>query len=137
MSSTQIWIHTVWVTKQRVPFFDKATLHQICVHLKQKALYLGIQLDYIYGYTNHVHVLLQLRGKQSIADINKQLKGESSRWINAKGLTKEYFQWQSGYYAVSVSPDVVPNVRTYIRNQWEKHQNINLEDELRRMVPEE
>ena len=49
------------------------------------------------------------------------IKGESSFWINKEQLTKEKFEWQDEYFAVSVSESVVDKVRAYIKNQEEHH----------------
>ncbi|MFT6193025.1 MAG: REP element-mobilizing transposase RayT [Polaribacter sp.] len=43
------------------------------------------------------------------------MKGESSFWINQQRLTKEKFQWQTEYFAVSVSESIVEKVRNYIK----------------------
>ena len=45
------------------------------------------------------------------------LKGESSFWINKNKLTKEKFEWQDEYFAVSVSESLIDQVRDYIKNQ--------------------
>ena len=135
MSSTEIWIHTVWVTKQRRPYFDKALLYKLGLYLKKQALFHSIQLDYVNGYKDHLHLLIQLRSTQTMAGVNKQMKGESSRWINTSALTDELFSWRAGYYAASVSPRHVEQVREYIKNQWKKHEHLNLKQELSLLFP--
>jgi len=50
------------------------------------------------------------------------IKGESSNWINKNQLTKEKFEWQDEYFAVSVSESHLEFVREYIKNQEEHHQ---------------
>ncbi len=49
------------------------------------------------------------------------MKGESSFWINQNILTRTKFEWQSDYYAVSVSESHVEAVRKYIWNQEDHH----------------
>jgi len=36
-------------------------------------------------------------------------------WVRDHNLFKEYFHWQDGYAAFSVSPNRVPTIRGYIR----------------------
>ena len=57
-----------------------------------------------------------------LQDVAKNLKGESSRWINENELTKDRFQWQRGYGAFSVSPSLVNAVKEYVANQDMHHQ---------------
>jgi REP element-mobilizing transposase RayT len=47
----------------------------------------GINLDFINGYFDHVHILIALKSVQRISDIVHDIKGESSHWINKTGLT--------------------------------------------------
>ena len=49
------------------------------------------------------------------------IKGESSFWVNQQQLTKEKFEWQDEYFAVSVSESVIGKVRNYIKNQEDHH----------------
>ena len=64
-----------------------------------------------------------------LQDVAKNLKGESSRWINENELTNDRFQWQRGYGAFSVSPSLVNVVKEYVANQDMHHQKQSFMDE--------
>jgi REP element-mobilizing transposase RayT len=66
----------------------------------------------------------------------KDLKGTSSFWINEEKLIKDYFQWQDGYSAFSVSPFMLEKIRKYIVNQEEHHKNIHYNQEINNLVQE-
>jgi putative transposase len=51
----------------------------------------------------------------------KQVKQDSSHWINENKLVKGKFSWQEGYGAFSYSKSQVPRVINYIKNQKEHH----------------
>lgn len=57
------------------------------------------------------------------------IKGESSFWINKNKLTKEKFEWQDEYFAVSVSESILEKVRDYIKNQEEHHRIKTFQEE--------
>ncbi len=59
----------------------------------------------------------------------KNVKGESSHWINQNGFFKTHFFWQIGYGAFSVSESQVKKVKRYIKNQAEHHKSISFKDE--------
>jgi len=67
--------------------------------------------------------------EQNIKKIIQLIKGESSLWINKNQLTKERFEWQDEYFAVSVSESVVDKVRDYIKNQEIHHQKKTFQEE--------
>jgi REP element-mobilizing transposase RayT len=62
-----------------------------------------------------------MRPTQSISDLLKIIKGESSIWISQKGFLKTKFSWQEGYGAFSYAKSQVPHVINYIKNQKEQH----------------
>lgn len=54
------------------------------------------------------------------------IKGESSYWINKnpdlfQNLKGKRFEWQSEFFALSVSESILKRVRNYIKNQENHH----------------
>lgn len=121
MPHVKVWIHFVWTTKNRAQLITDDIRQKVFDHIRENAQAKGIFLDHINGYVEHVHCLISLGTSQTIAEIVKLLKGESSHWINQQKLTKQKFQWQHEYFAVGVSESVVDKVRAYIRAQQEHH----------------
>jgi putative transposase len=62
----------------------------------------GIYIDFINGYTDHVHCFISLGTDQTLEKIMQLIKGESSFWINKNRLGKTKFEWQDEYFAVGV-----------------------------------
>jgi len=129
MPFVKVWIHLVWSTKNREPYLDKSIRQNVFAHIKENARKKDIYIDFINGYTDHVHCLISLGLDQTIAKTVQLLKGESSFWINKQQLTKQHFEWQDEYFAVSVSESVVDRVRDYIRNQEEHHKHKTFQQE--------
>jgi putative transposase len=80
--------------------------------------------------------LISLGGKQNISDIMQKIKGESSFWINKNKLTRQKFEWQDDFYAVSIGMQQLDNLRKYIRNQEKHHQKIIFQEELDSIIEE-
>jgi REP element-mobilizing transposase RayT len=78
--------------------------------------------------------LISLGVDQTIQNILQLLKGESSFWINKNKLTKEKFEWQDEYFAVSVSESMVDKTRDYVKNQEEHHQKKTFQDEYEEFI---
>jgi len=57
----------------------------------------------------------------NVADIVKDIKSISSRFINENKLIKGHFEWQRGYGAFTYNQSMVETVSKYIRNQPEHH----------------
>ncbi len=94
---------------------------KLLAHIKENAKKKDIYIDFINCVENHFHLLISLGAGQSISEISRLLKGESSNWVNKNKLSKINFKWQEEYIAVSVSESQVNKVRNYIKNQEEHH----------------
>ena len=130
MTITKNWIHMVFATKHRKPLLTPAIRREIFQHIYKNGKSNGLEMDFVNGYYDHCHCLFLLPSTITLALAAQHLKGESSHWINQVQLTEEYFEWQDDYYAVSVSPERVTQIRQYILNQEEHHKNLNFENEM-------
>jgi REP element-mobilizing transposase RayT len=83
----------------------------------------------INGTSNHVHILLLLNPLYSISDIIKNIKGESSHWVNQNNFLNLKFSWQIGYGAFSVSESDIDKVSKYIENQHKHHKKMTFMEE--------
>lgn len=134
MPFINVWIHYVWSTKERRPFLVPSIRVSVFSHIRENAHAKGIHLDVINGAVDHAHALISLGADQTIAKIAHLLKGESSHSINAEGLVPGEFCWQSEYYAASVDPVGVNQVRNYIRNQEEHHRRKTFDEEYQEFI---
>jgi len=83
---------------------------------------------------DHLHLFVGLNPKQSVSDLIKAVKGDSSEWINKEKLTNRKFLWQEGYGAFSYSRSQVDSVVKYIANQQDHHKKVSFVDEYRLML---
>lgn len=122
-SLTKIWIHAVFGTKNREPIIPHHLENKIYLHIQEH-----LEKDFdspvraINGMPDHLHILFLLNPNFAVKDILKNIKGESSHWVNQDNLTKTKFAWQTGYGAFSVSESNIEKVQQYIQNQKEHHQ---------------
>ncbi len=77
----------------------------------------------INGMPDHIHLFFGFRPTQSLSELMRIVKGDSSEWVNMNKLTKNRFSWQNGYGAFSYSKSHVENVIRYIKDQ-EKHHAV-------------
>ena len=130
MSFVKVYIHFVWSTKNRVPSLDSPELRQkVWQHIRDNAKTKGIFVDFINGHKEHCHCLISLGFDQTIQKVMQLIKGEFSFWINKGKLTRERFEWQDEYFAVSVSESQLDKVREYIKNQEEHHKKKSFQED--------
>jgi putative transposase len=131
MSCVRIWVHIIFSVKNReLQTLTEAGKKSLITHIKEQCRTKDIYLDRINGYFDHLHILISLGKKQTIADVVQSIKGESSFWANKQVLFPHKLQWQDDYFAVSVSESQAPKVRRYIDNQEEHHTKKTFAEEI-------
>jgi putative transposase len=134
-SLSQIYVHIVFSTKDRRPFLqNRAILDETHNYLGGPFNRLDRPVLLVGGVADHVHILCRLGRTIAIADLVKELKRESSKWIKTKDADLEQFHWQNGYGAFSVSPGHLEALRKYIANQEDHHRKESFQDEFRRLL---
>tara|TARA_R110002020_G_scaffold419404_2_gene628626 strand:+ start:299 stop:817 length:519 start_codon:yes stop_codon:yes gene_type:complete len=81
------------------------------------------------GVSDHVHVLVGFRPSMSISDLIRDVKNNSSNFINKKNFVRGHFDWQDGYGVFSYSHSQIDKVYQYILNQEEHHKKVSFKDE--------
>jgi putative transposase len=119
----------VWGTKNRREFLLGDTRFKVIEHIRSNAKVKGVYIDFINGYTEHIHCLLALNHNQSLSNVIQLIKGESSYWINKNSLLKNKFEWAEEYFGASVSESHLPKVRSYIKNQELHHKTKTWQEE--------
>ncbi|HET7118757.1 MAG TPA: IS200/IS605 family transposase [Hanamia sp.] len=73
------------------------------------------------GMPDHIHAFIGLRPTMKISDLVRDVKNNSSNFINDNKFVKGKFSWQDGYGAFSYSHSHIDKVYKYILNQEEHH----------------
>ncbi len=128
-SLATIAVHIVFSTHGRYPFLKPELRKDLFSNLGAIAENNSSHIYAIGGVEDHVHILCALPRTLTIAKLVESLKRSSSKWIKSKSKDLEFFAWQNGYGAFSVSPTNIPAVREYIHNQEQHHQRSNFKSE--------
>lgn len=83
---------------------------------------------------DHLHLFFGFRPNQSLSDLMRIVKGDSSEWVNKQGFTTSQFRWQEGYGAFSYSRSQIKSVAEYIANQEEHHRKKTFLEEYEQFL---
>jgi putative transposase len=122
-------IHCVFSTKDRAGLISDPP--HLCKYIGGVAREKNIPLIIAGGTNNHIHVLIALPAVIPLSQAVRDLKGNSSRWMNEHGAS---FAWQEGYGAFSVSASNKKTVIEYIANQPRHHEKRSFEEEFRTLL---
>ncbi len=84
----------------------------------------------IYANPDHVHLLIGFNSLNfKIPDLIRDIKSNSSKFINDENWFDGKFNWQEGYGAFSYSRSQIDKVVNYINNQEEYHKKKSFREE--------
>ena len=130
-SLTQIYLHIVFSTKNRQPYFqDVAFASELYAYLAGICKKQDCFPKHVGGHVDHIHLLCSLSRRKMVADLIRELKTGSSTWIKTRRLDWQDFHWQDGYGAFSVSQSQMTKVKEYIDHQNEHHRIRTFQDEF-------
>ena len=81
------------------------------------------------GMRDHIHLFIGLRPSMAISDLVRDIKNNSSNFINEKRWVMGRFSWQEGYGVFSYSHSQIETVYNYILNQEEHHRKKTFREE--------
>jgi len=87
------------------------------------------KLIVINGMSDHVHILIGLKPAMALADLVRDIKADSSDFINRKKWVRGRFSWQEGYGAFSYGHSQLDTIIRYIQNQERHHHRRSFKDE--------
>ena len=126
---SQLYIQVIFAVKGRENLIGKSwkdELHKYIAGIikgkQQKSIIVN-------GMPDHIHAFIGLRPSLAISDLVREMKNNSTNFINEKKLVKGKFSWQEGYGAFSYSHSHIDKVYNYILNQEQHHRKKTFRDE--------
>lgn len=126
---SQIYIQVVFAVKGRENLIGnnwKTELHKYIAGIikgkEQKPIIIN-------GMPDHIHAFIGLKPSMSISDLVRDMKNNSSNFVNDRKLVKGKFLWQAGYGAFSYSHSHIKTVYDYILNQEKHHEKKTFKEE--------
>jgi REP element-mobilizing transposase RayT len=126
---TQILYHLVYGTKNRTSSLDLEKHDQLCKYIAGLLKNKKCVPHKIGGYSDHIHILLNLHPSVALSEIVKDIKLASSDWIKKENLFPDFEGWQDGYGAFTCSWSMKDEVSKYIDNQFEHHKQYSFKEE--------
>jgi putative transposase len=88
---TQLYIHFVFAVKYRASLLSKDWDDRLRSYMTAIIQNHGHKVIAINNMPDHLHLFIGLNPKQSISDLIRTVKSDSSEWINKEKLTRGEF----------------------------------------------
>ena len=78
---------------------------------------------------DHVHILVGITPDIAVSDLVRDIKANSSKFINKQRWIAGRFEWQTGFAAFSYAHSQLDTVARYIQNQETHHSRQTFREE--------
>lgn len=85
------YAHLIWATKERNAFIVPNIENRLHSQMIKKTGDLGCHVYAINGMPDHIHLVMAIPPKISVADVVKALKGSSSHFVNQVLKPPEFY----------------------------------------------
>ncbi|HUL43743.1 MAG TPA: IS200/IS605 family transposase [Bacteroidota bacterium] len=117
---TQIYIHVVFSVQGRQHLISNDHKEELYKYITGIVRNKQQKLIAIGGMSDHLHILVGMKPSTALSDLVRDIKNNSSAFVNEKRWINKKFRWQEGFGAFSYSHSQIEKVVGYIRDQ-EKH----------------
>lgn len=126
---SQIYIQVVFAVKGRENLLQKPWREEAFKYMAGIIKEKSQKSIIVAGVTDHVHLLIGLKPAMALSDLVRDVKNNTTNFINDKKFIKGKFSWQEGYGAFSYSHSQLDTVYQYILNQEEHHKKKTFKEE--------
>ena len=126
---SQIYIQTVFAVSNRQSLIKPEFKEDLYKYITGIVKNQGQKLISINGVEDHVHILIGLKPAMALADLVREIKADSSNFINKQRFVRGRFSWQEGYGAFSYGHSQLDTIIRYIQNQEQHHQRSSFKRE--------
>jgi REP element-mobilizing transposase RayT len=126
---TQIYIHVIFAVRERQSLIDERHNDELQKYITGIVSGQNQKLIAINNMPDHVHMLVGLKPDLSLSELIRDVKANSSRFINERRWCVGKFSWQEGFGAFSYSRSQLTEVIRYIENQQKHHTKKTFREE--------
>lgn len=118
---SQIYIQTVFAVNGRLSLIRAEFKEELYKYITGIVRNNGHKLLSINSMPDHVHILIGLKPATALSDLVRDIKADSSNFVNKKKWVQGKFSWQEGYGAFSYGHSQLDTIIRYIQNQGRHH----------------
>jgi putative transposase len=131
---TRIYLHLVFSPKGReniIPIKHKEELQKYTTGIIQNRKHKLLAINFM---PDHTHIFIGYKPSQPLPDLLRDIKADTSKFINDRKWVPGRFRWQEGYGAFSYGHSQISDVVRYINTQEMHHKKATFKEEYLKLL---
>ena len=124
---TQIYMHVVFSVQGRQNLIRKKHKEELNKYITGIIRNKNQKLIAINCMPDHTHLFIGMKPNIALSDLVRDIKNNSSTFINEKGWLLGKFNWQKGFGGFSYGHSQIDNVAKYVLYQEQHHAKKNIQ----------
>jgi putative transposase len=126
---SQIYIQVVFAVQGRQNLLQKPWSDEVFKYMAGIIKGKNQKPIIINGVSNHVHLFIGLKPAMALSDLVRDVKNNTSNFINDQKYVRRNFSWQEGFGSFSYGHSQIGQVYHYILNQEKHHLQKTFKEE--------
>jgi REP element-mobilizing transposase RayT len=126
---SQIYVHIVFAVNGKTNLLEKEWRNEVFKYIAGIIKGKDQKPIIVNGVADHIHAFVGLKPSKAVSDLVRDIKNNSSNFINEKKLVRGKFSWQEGYGSFSYAQSQVGTVYNYILKQEVHHKKKTFREE--------
>jgi len=126
---SQIYIHAIFAVKGRQNLLHEPWRNEVFRYMAGIVKNKDQKPIIINGVSDHVHLFIGLKPAKCLSDLIRDIKNNTTNFINDQKWITGKFSWQEGYGAFSYAHSQIETVYNYILRQEVHHHKKSFREE--------
>lgn len=126
---SQIYIQAVFAVEGRANLLQRPWREEVFKYMAGIIKGKNQKPIIVNGVANHVHLFIGLKPSMALSDLVRDIKNNTSNFINTQNFIHGKFSWQEGFGSFSYAHSQIEQVYQYILNQEEHHRKKTFKEE--------
>ena len=126
---SQIYIQVVFAVQDRETLLQKPWREEVFKYMGGIVKGKNQKPIIINGVSNHVHLFIGLKPSMALSDLVRDVKNNTTNFINDHKFVRSKFSWQEGFGSFSYAQSQIGQVYQYILNQEKHHHQKTFKEE--------
>ena len=128
-SFSQMYVQIVFAVKGRENLMAKSWRTELHKYISGIINNKGQKPIIVNGVSDHIHIFVGLKPAMAASDLVRDIKNNTSNFVNEQGFTRKKFSWQEGAGYFTYGHSQINDVYQYILNQETHHKKRTFRDE--------